>query len=204
MPSKDRVLDPPPARWSPGPTVPVVPDSPLVGDRGEMTCREAVHVEGVGGGGGVDLSVGEDRLSRLVGVRGVVERRRWFHKRGSDQWNPDRAFATRMANSVDRRETLLFRDDGVSIATVTVIPEGDFRTPDELKEPALYLGKDGERGTQERRGPRLPHALVGARLGSTIWLRLIYDGTCGGPTTSSRTTTGIGGRYLRTVHAAHR
>jgi hypothetical protein len=67
------------------------------------------------------------------------ERRRWLHEWGSDQWSPDRAFATRMAHAVDRRETLLLRDEGVSIATITVTSEGDpdFWTPDELKESAL-------------------------------------------------------------------
>ncbi|MGH8626226.1 MAG: GNAT family N-acetyltransferase [Gammaproteobacteria bacterium] len=133
-------------------------------------------------------------------------RRRWLHERGSDQWSPDRAFATRMANAVDRRETVLFRDDGVSIATVTVTPEGDpdFWTPDELKESALYLGKMASAVFRSGEG-----------LGS-LMLSWVQDWAARSGFESLRwdvwRTNGelqdyyrsIGGRYVRTVHADHR
>lgn len=71
------------------------------------------------------------------------ERKRWLHERGSDQWSTGRAFETRMANAVGRRNAWLLRDDGASIATLTITSEGDpdFWTSEELRAPALYLGK---------------------------------------------------------------
>lgn len=134
------------------------------------------------------------------------ERRRWLHERGSDQWSPDRAFATRMTNAVDRREVLLLRDDGVSIATITVTSEGDpdFWTPDELKESALYLGKMASAVCRSGEG-----------LGS-LMLSWAQDWAARSGFESLRWDVwrtndqlqdyyrSIGGQYIRTVHAAHR
>lgn len=134
------------------------------------------------------------------------ERRQWLHERGSDQWSPDRAFAARMANAVDRREALLVRDDDVSIATVTVTSEGDpdFWTPEELKESALYLGKMASAVCRSGEG-----------LGS-LMLSWAQDWAARSGYDSLRWDVwrtndelqdyyrSIGGRYIRTVHAAHR
>jgi GNAT superfamily N-acetyltransferase len=136
----------------------------------------------------------------------LEERRRWLHEQGSDQWSPDRAFATRMAHSVDRRETLLLRDEGVSIATVTVAPEGDpdFWTPDELKESALYLGKMASAVCRSGEG-------LGA-----LMLSWAQDWAARSGFDSLRWDVwrtndelqdyyrSLGGHYLRTVPAAHR
>lgn len=71
------------------------------------------------------------------------ERMRWLRARGSEQWNTGRDFEARIVDAIGRRDTWLLRDDGASIATLTLHSEGDpdFWTPDELSEPALYLGK---------------------------------------------------------------
>jgi GNAT superfamily N-acetyltransferase len=71
------------------------------------------------------------------------ERIRWLRERGSEQWNTGRDFETRIVDAIGRRNTWLLRDDGVSIATLTMTSDGDsdFWTSEELREPALYLGK---------------------------------------------------------------
>ena len=134
------------------------------------------------------------------------ERRRWLHERESDQWNTGREFDTRMANAVDRRNTWLLRDGGTSIATLTITSEGDpdFWTPDELNESALYLGKMAS--AVRRSGEGLGSLMLSwaqdwaARSGFDslrwdVWrtnkqLQDYYQS--------------IGGRYIRTVRAAHR
>jgi GNAT superfamily N-acetyltransferase len=134
------------------------------------------------------------------------ERRRWLAERRSDQWNTGRAFDTRMARAIDRRETLLLRDDGVSIATFTMTPEGDpdFWTPDELKEFALYLGKMAS--AVHRRGEGLGSLMLSwaqdwaARSGFDL-LRWDVWRTNNQLQDYYRS---IGGQYIRTVHATHR
>ncbi len=71
------------------------------------------------------------------------ERTRWLHERGSKQWNTGRNFETLIADSIGRRNTWLLRDNDASLATLTLTSDGDpdFWTPEELREPALYLGK---------------------------------------------------------------
>lgn len=71
------------------------------------------------------------------------ERTRWLRERGNQQWNTGRNFETGIVDAIGRRNTWLLRDDGASIATLTLTSDGDadFWTPDELGEPALYLGK---------------------------------------------------------------
>jgi GNAT superfamily N-acetyltransferase len=134
------------------------------------------------------------------------ERRQWLAERGSDQWNVGREFESRMADAIDRRETLLLRDDDVPIATFTMTPEGDpdFWTLDELKESALYLGKMVS--AVSRRGEGLGVLMLSwaqdwaARSGFDllrwdVWRtnRQLQD-----------YYRSIGGQYIRTVHAAHR
>jgi Acetyltransferase (GNAT) family len=48
-----------------------------------------------------------------------------------------------MISAIGRRHTWVLRDDGAPIATLILTSEGDpdFWAPDELREPALYLGK---------------------------------------------------------------
>jgi GNAT superfamily N-acetyltransferase len=134
------------------------------------------------------------------------ERRRWLAERGSDQWNTGRAFESRMADAVDRREVLLLHDDGVPIATFTMTPEGDpdFWTPDELKESALYLGKMAS--AVRRRGEGLGVLMLSwaqdraARSGFDLLRWDVWK-------TNSQLQDyyrSIGGQYIRTVHAAHR
>jgi Acetyltransferase (GNAT) family len=71
------------------------------------------------------------------------ERTQWLRERGSEQWNTGRDFETRIVDTISRRKTWLLRDDGASIATLTLTSDGDpdFWTPEELRQPALYLGK---------------------------------------------------------------
>ncbi|MGB6161277.1 MAG: GNAT family N-acetyltransferase [Pseudonocardiaceae bacterium] len=71
------------------------------------------------------------------------ERTRWLHERGSKQWNTGRDFETLIGDAIGRRNTWLLRDDDASLATLTLTSDGDtdFWTPEELREPALYLGK---------------------------------------------------------------
>ena len=134
------------------------------------------------------------------------ERRRWLAERGSDQWNTGRAFESRMANAIDRHETLLLRDNGVPIATFTMTPEGDpdFWTTDERKESALYLGKMATAVC--RRGEGLGLLMLSwaqdwaARSGFDL-LRWDVWRTNGQLQNYYRS---IGGQYIRTVRAAHR
>lgn len=133
-------------------------------------------------------------------------RRQWLQERGSEQWSIGRAFSTRMADAVDRRETLLLRDDGEAVATFTMTSKGDadFWTPDELKESALYLGKMAT--SIRRRGEGL----------GCLMLSWAQDWAAKSGYDSLRWDVwrtndqlqdyyrSIGGQYIRTVHAAHR
>lgn len=134
------------------------------------------------------------------------ERRGWLHERGSDQWNTGRAFETRMANAVGRRNTWLLRDSGISVATLTITSEGDpdFWTPGEQSEPALYLGKMASAVC--RSGEGLGSLMLSwaqdwaARSGFGLLRWDVWR-------TNEQLQDyyrSIGGRYIRTVHAAHR
>ncbi|MGH3696681.1 MAG: GNAT family N-acetyltransferase [Pseudonocardiaceae bacterium] len=134
------------------------------------------------------------------------ERRRWLAERGSDQWNIGRAFESRMADAIDRRETLLLRDDSVPIATFTMTPEGDpdFWTSDELKDSALYLGKMAS--AVGRRGEGLGILMLSWAQDWAAWsgfdlLRWDVWRANRGLHDYYRS---IGGQYIRTVHAPHR
>lgn len=134
------------------------------------------------------------------------ERTRWLHERGSEQWNTGRNFETDIVDAIDRRNAWLLCDDGSSIATVTLTPLGDpdFWTPDELREPALYLGKMAS--TVRRRGAGLGFLLLSwaqdwaARSGFDVLRWDVWR-------TNERLQDyyrSLGGRYIRTVPAAHR
>lgn len=71
------------------------------------------------------------------------ERTRWLRERGNEQWNTGRNFETRIIDAIGRRNTWLLQDDDASLATLTLTSDGDpdFWTSEELKQPALYLGK---------------------------------------------------------------
>jgi GNAT superfamily N-acetyltransferase len=134
------------------------------------------------------------------------ERTRWLRGRGSEQWNTGRNFETGIVDSISRRNTWLLRDDGASIATLTLTSDGDpdFWTPEELREPALYLGK---MASAVRRS--------GEGLGS-LMLSWAQDWTARSGFDSLRWDVwrtneqlqnyyrSVGGRYVRTVHVAGR
>jgi GNAT superfamily N-acetyltransferase len=134
------------------------------------------------------------------------ERTRWLRERGSDQWNTGRNFETGIIDSISRRNAWLLRDDGASLATLTLTSDGDadFWTPGELREPALYLGK---MASAVRRS--------GEGLGS-LMLSWAQDWTARSGFDSLRWDVwrtnerlqnyyrSVGGRYVRTVHVAGR
>ena len=66
----------------------------------------------------------------------------WLHARGLDQW-PDPFAAERLMEAIDRGATYLVVDRGRAVATVTldVIPDQEFWSPRECREPALYVRK---------------------------------------------------------------
>lgn len=146
-------------------------------------------------------------IAELPQVMALLDERiRWLRERGSEQWNTGRDFTTQMINAIGRRNTWLLRDDGTPIATLTLTSEGDpdFWTPEELKEPALYLGKMAS--TVSRSGEGLGSLLLSwaqdwaARTGFDslrwdVWrankkLQDYYQS--------------LGGHYIRTVPATHR
>lgn len=143
----------------------------------------------------------------LPEVMNLLEGRiRWLHERGSEQWNSPRNFKARMANAIGHRSTWLLRDDGTAIATLTLTSEGDpdFWTPEELSEPALYLGKMAS--VVRRRGEGLGSLMLSwaqdraARSGFGLLRWDVWR-------TNEQLQDYyrfIGGRYIRTVHAAHR
>jgi hypothetical protein len=143
-------------------------------------------------------------LSEVIAL--LDERKRWLHERGSDQWNTDRVFGARMANAVDRQETWLLRDDGAAIATLTITSEGDpdFWTPEELRAPAMYLGKMASSVRRSSEG--LGFLMCSwaqdwtARSGFD-WLRWDVWRTNEQLQDYYRS---LGGQYLRTVHAPGR
>ncbi len=134
------------------------------------------------------------------------ERTRWLRERGNQQWNTGRNFETGIIDAISRRNTWLLRDDGASIATLTLTSDGDpdFWTTDERREPALYLGK---MASAVRRG--------GEGLGS-LMLSWAQDWTARSGFDSLRWDVwrtneqlqnyyrSVGGRYVRTVQVAGR
>lgn len=136
----------------------------------------------------------------------LEERMRWLRERGSEQWNTGRNFEARIVDAIGRRDTWLLRDDGASIATLTLTSEGDpdFWTPEELSEPALYLGKMASAVCRSGEG-----------LGS-LMLSWAQDWAARSGFDSLRWDVwrtneqlqdyyrSVGGRYIRTVQAAHR
>jgi GNAT superfamily N-acetyltransferase len=134
------------------------------------------------------------------------ERTRWLRQRGNDQWNTGRDPEAYIINAISQRNTWLLRDNGTSIATLTLTAEGDpdFWTPEELRKPALYLGKMAS--TVRRSGEGLGSLMLSwaqdwaARTGFDclrwdVWrtnkqLQDYYRS--------------LGGHYLRTVPATHR
>lgn len=82
-----------------------------------------------------------DELDTVISL--LDERIQWLRGRGSDQWSTGRTFRTRLRNSISRKETWLLLDDGVAIGTVSISTDGDpdFWQPEELAEPAIYVGK---------------------------------------------------------------
>ena len=143
-------------------------------------------------------------LSEVMAL--LDERKRWLQERGSDQWNTNRVFGARMGSAVDRQQTWLLRDDGASIGTLTITSEGDpdFWTPEELRAPALYLGKMAS--SVRRRGEGLGSLMFSwaqdwtARSGFD-WLRWDVWRTNEQLQDYYRS---LGGQYLRTVHASDR
>lgn len=134
------------------------------------------------------------------------ERIRWLHERGSEQWNTGRDFKASIADSVDRRNTWLLRDGDAFIGTLTVSSVGDpdFWTPEELKDPALYVGKMAS--PVRRRGEGLGRLMLlwaqdwAARSGFELLRWDVWR-------TNKQLQEyyrSIGGQYLRTVHPAHR
>lgn len=82
------------------------------------------------------------------------ERIQWLRDRGSDQWSTGRTFRTRLRNSINRKETWLLLDGGAAIGTVSINTDGDpdFWTPEELAEPAIYVGKMATRTARSGEG----------------------------------------------------
>lgn len=146
-------------------------------------------------------------LSNLAEVMSLLnERIRWLHEQGSEQWNTGRDFEASIVDSIDRRDTWLLRDGDRSIGTLTLTPEGDpdFWTPEELRDPALYIGKMAS--AMRRRGESLGRLMLlwaqdwAARSGFDLLRWDVWR-------TNARLQDyyrSIGGRYIRTVHPAHR
>jgi Acetyltransferase (GNAT) family len=87
------------------------------------------------------------RLASLTDLDTVMEllgnRIQWLRQRGSDQWSTGSTFRTRLTNNIACHETWLLWDMPVAVATITVSTVGDpdFWSPEELAEPAAYIGK---------------------------------------------------------------
>jgi GNAT superfamily N-acetyltransferase len=134
------------------------------------------------------------------------ERIRWLHEQGSEQWNTGRNFRAKVIDSIDKRNTWLLRDGDDFIGTLTLSSEGDpdFWTPEELRDPALYVGKMASAVC--RRGEGLGRLMLqwaqdwAARSGFDLlrWDVWRTNEELQGYYRS------IGGQYLRTTHPAHR
>lgn len=139
-------------------------------------------------------------------IRLLNERIRWLRERGNEQWNTGRDFRAKAVDAIDRRNTWLLRDGDASIGTLTLTAQGDpdFWTPDELRDPALYVGKMAS--AVRRRGEGLGRLMLSwaqdwaARSGFDL-LRWDVWRTNDQLQDYYRS---IGGQYIRTVHPAHR
>ncbi|MBV9014005.1 MAG: GNAT family N-acetyltransferase [Pseudonocardiales bacterium] len=143
-------------------------------------------------------------LSEVMAL--LDERTRWLRERGHDQWNTGRDPKAYIINAIGRRNTWLLRDNGTSLATLTLTSQGDpdFWTLEELRQPALYLGKMAS--TVRRSGEGLGSLMLAwaqdlaARTGFD-YLRWDVWRTNKQLQDYYRS---LGGRYIRTVPAAHR
>jgi GNAT superfamily N-acetyltransferase len=133
-------------------------------------------------------------------------RMRWLYEQGSEQWNTGRDFEARIIDSIDRRNTWLLSDSDAFIGTLTLSSEGDqdFWTSDELRDPALYVGKMAS--AVRRRGEGLGRLMLlwaqdwAARSGFDLLRWDVWR-------TNEQLQDyyrSIGGQYLRTVHPVHR
>jgi hypothetical protein len=134
------------------------------------------------------------------------ERIRWLRQRGSDQWNTGRDFEACIVDAIGQRNTWLLRDDGTPVATLTLTSEGDpdFWTPEELREPALYLGKMAS--TVHRSGEGLGSLMLSwaqDRAARTGFDTLRWDVWRTNKQLQDYYRS-LGGQYLRTVPATHR
>ena len=111
-----------------------------------------------------------------------------------------------MAHAISHRNTWLLRDDGAAIATLTLTSEGDpdFWTPEELSQPALYLGKMASAVSRSGEG-------LGSLMLAWAHDRATHSGFDSLRWDVWRTNEklqdyyrSVGGQYIRTVHAAHR
>jgi hypothetical protein len=134
------------------------------------------------------------------------ERIRWLHKQGNEQWNTGRDFEAGIIDSIDRRNTWLLRDGDSFIGTLTLSSKGDpdFWTPEELRGPALYIGKMAS--AVRRRGESLGRLML---LWAQDWAaKSAYDLLRWDVWRTNDQLQdyyrSIGGQYVRTVHPAHR
>ncbi len=134
------------------------------------------------------------------------ERIRWLHEQESEQWNTGRNFRAKVIDSINKWNTWLLRDGDDSIGTLTLSSEGDpdFWTPEELRDPALYIGKMAS--AVRRRGEGLGRLMLlwtqdwAARSGFDL---LRWDVWRTNEELQDYYRS-IGGQYLRTAHPAHR
>ena len=71
----------------------------------------------------------------------VAARRDWLRERGIDQWQRDPSPAVRDAVAANQCWLLIEEGTVVGTATLTVTADTDFWTPEEIRQPALYLSK---------------------------------------------------------------
>lgn len=107
----------------------------------------------------------------------LTERAAWMRERGSLQWSGDLLAPGRIAGIIANRGTYLAaREDGTSLATITLSRSGDpdFWSDAEKDEPALYISKMAT-SLEHGRGlgaPVLAWAVDQARWVHTQWARL--------------------------------
>lgn len=134
----------------------------------------------------------------------VAARRDWLRGRGLDQWHRDPSPAVRQAVAAGQCWLLVDGETPIATATLTSTADPEFWTPEEAREPALYLSKAAT--AMERRGEGLgklllhtaaayAHSLGIPRLRWDVWktnaeLQQHYRD--------------IGATYLRTVDLPHR
>lgn len=134
----------------------------------------------------------------------VAARRDWLRDRGIDQWQRDPSPAVREAVAANQCWLLLEEGTVVGTATLTETADPDFWTPDEIREPALYLSKAatavGHRG-KGLGGLLLRAALRQAQsqgIGRVRWDVWKTNAAL------QRYYLNLGATYLRTVDLPHR